>query len=734
MLRVFISSTSNDLRAHRDAVRDAVLSLGMHPIMMEHFPSMDADAIAACKAEVQSCDIFVGIYAHRYGYIPDGHTISISEMEYNWAKEIDLPTHLFVIDEVYPWDEAHYDEYQTQLRDFKQRMGKGHVWATFTSPDSLAARVTQSLSHDRNRLTRQEQRQRRALITGFGLLLVLILAVVAFIIASDPDEEQIGISQADRQATNQALANINATATATLWTPVPPPSPTPLEGEPAVGDEIVVVVARFEQPGTIASQPDLNIAEVLAEAAADYPNVRIIRIGHAIETDDRATAARVLDLYGATMVVYGRVEGGGAVTRYEIVPRTGYIEEVFDGLVRVSAVDVTDFAEFLFSGQDSAYILNFTLGQLAYFNEDYQAALRSFQQALDNLAAGREADLNAGLLNFYMGYANWQMGTIEIALDFYDRAITLNEENAVFFNNRGHVLSELERYDEAIADYDRAIGLDPNVALPYVNRGNAYWDIGEYELAVADYSRALEIDPLDPFTWSNRAVLYLSVLDEIELAIADYDAAIALNPTDPYPFFGRGTALVIQEEYDAALADFDRALELDPTMAVAYYARGLVNLSAGNNSLEDFQNFVDTLEAPGDIYERCALGVANTQLENYEIAVEHLQICVDEYPGNTNPYELMLALASQAIGLTPVPSATADIASNPAFEPGTAVVIEGVRPLLTFDAPGSVRNAAICLPGTEATVLQTVSLRGQHWVEIDCDGGTGWVAEVDLKE
>lgn len=52
MLRIFVSSTSQDLKEHREVVRDSIMSLGMHPAMMEHFPSMVADAIAACKAKL----------------------------------------------------------------------------------------------------------------------------------------------------------------------------------------------------------------------------------------------------------------------------------------------------------------------------------------------------------------------------------------------------------------------------------------------------------------------------------------------------------------------------------------------------------------------------------------------------------------------------------------------------------------------------------------------------------
>ena len=44
-LRVMISSTARDLPEHRQEVMDACLRQGMFPIMMEHLPASDAEAV-----------------------------------------------------------------------------------------------------------------------------------------------------------------------------------------------------------------------------------------------------------------------------------------------------------------------------------------------------------------------------------------------------------------------------------------------------------------------------------------------------------------------------------------------------------------------------------------------------------------------------------------------------------------------------------------------------------------
>src|ERR1017187_7442576 len=84
--RVMISSTARDLPDHPGQVEDACLRQGFFPVMMEHLPPAD-QAISASLRMVDSAEIYVGIIAYRYGTVPAGYDISITEMEYNRAVE-----------------------------------------------------------------------------------------------------------------------------------------------------------------------------------------------------------------------------------------------------------------------------------------------------------------------------------------------------------------------------------------------------------------------------------------------------------------------------------------------------------------------------------------------------------------------------------------------------------------------------------------------------------------------
>jgi predicted ATPase len=92
-LRVFVSSTMEELATERRAVRDAVTSLRLVPVMFElgaraHPPR------AVYRAYLAQSQVFVGIYWQRYGWVAPGEQVSGLEDEYRLSAG--LPQLLYV--------------------------------------------------------------------------------------------------------------------------------------------------------------------------------------------------------------------------------------------------------------------------------------------------------------------------------------------------------------------------------------------------------------------------------------------------------------------------------------------------------------------------------------------------------------------------------------------------------------------------------------------------------------
>ena len=92
-LRVFVSSTLEELAAERRAVRDAVAMLRLVPVMFEFGarPHPPRDLYRAYLAQSQ---VFIGIYWQSYGWVAPGEQISGLEDEYRLATG--LPQLLYV--------------------------------------------------------------------------------------------------------------------------------------------------------------------------------------------------------------------------------------------------------------------------------------------------------------------------------------------------------------------------------------------------------------------------------------------------------------------------------------------------------------------------------------------------------------------------------------------------------------------------------------------------------------
>ena len=71
--QVFISSTFRDLRAERQAVLDAILSMNQFPAGMELFPAANEDQWSLIKGVIDDCDYYLVVSGGRYGSVgPDG--------------------------------------------------------------------------------------------------------------------------------------------------------------------------------------------------------------------------------------------------------------------------------------------------------------------------------------------------------------------------------------------------------------------------------------------------------------------------------------------------------------------------------------------------------------------------------------------------------------------------------------------------------------------------------------
>src|SRR5262249_32958698 len=80
---------------------------------MEDYVAADERPLAKCLKDVEASDVYVGVFAYRYGFIPEPSEIpgtSITELEYRHALKCKKPCLLFLLAEDQPWQRSFMDD------------------------------------------------------------------------------------------------------------------------------------------------------------------------------------------------------------------------------------------------------------------------------------------------------------------------------------------------------------------------------------------------------------------------------------------------------------------------------------------------------------------------------------------------------------------------------------------------------------------------------------------------
>ena len=93
MTTIYLSSTYEDLKEYREVVYKALRKSGYDVIAMEDYVAADQRPVEKCSDDVKKADIYVGIFAFRYGYVPpeahgNPNKLSITELEFRQAESL----------------------------------------------------------------------------------------------------------------------------------------------------------------------------------------------------------------------------------------------------------------------------------------------------------------------------------------------------------------------------------------------------------------------------------------------------------------------------------------------------------------------------------------------------------------------------------------------------------------------------------------------------------------------
>lgn len=142
-IKIFLSSTQIDLSKARQNIIKYLGVLKSDVLAMEVFGSDESMPVDFSLQQLRKCNIFIGIYAERYGFVDINTGKSITELEYIEASKM-LTTGkmkailLYVIDPKAEWPLNLVErESITKLDQFKREILSKHTVSFFHSIDEL---------------------------------------------------------------------------------------------------------------------------------------------------------------------------------------------------------------------------------------------------------------------------------------------------------------------------------------------------------------------------------------------------------------------------------------------------------------------------------------------------------------------------------------------------------------------------------------------------------------------
>ena len=368
-------------------------------------------------------------------------------------------------------------------------------------------------------------------------------------------------------------------------------------------DETLIVIASFYHSGGFPdTEPHWEICRAIRKTKEDlgYSNLRVEVEPTRLRAEDRDGAERLGGRYSASMVIWGADTGVRVAVNFLNLKDPDFAAaEVKISETERTWVDDNPGAYKEFVTRDLpgqlTFLSLFAIGHSHFVGGAYAESLEAIEGAIDSLPSETKAPEGLASAYFRLGWLHQvPMHDDEQAIACYERAIELNPEYALAFNNRGKAYCDLGDYVRAIVDLNRAIELNPRYAPTFNTRGLVYSNLGEYARAISDFDRAIDIYLEFEEAYVNRGAAYWGKGD-YDAAIADYNKAIDIDLEFKEAYVNRGLAYSAKGDYDAAIADCNKAIDIEPEFKEAYVIRGAVYRAKGeyDAAIADFRRYLE---------------------------------------------------------------------------------------------------------------------------------------------
>lgn len=212
--------------------------------------------------------------------------------------------------------------------------------------------------------------------------------------------------------------------------------------------------------------------------------------------------------------------------------------------------------------------------QRAFLEGDWEKALTFFTQAL-------ELEPEAADIQYYIGETYRLSGQLQLALQAYNRSLTIDANFAPSYLSKAQVNLQLDPEADVEKDLNKAINSDPSLAEAYLERAAFYINTAQDAKAQKDIASAAKLLPDSPLPYLYQAQAALEIGDDavaLEAAQKSYDLDQTLLPV--YQVLGQ--AALQNEDFETSRKMLEMYLIYQPEDAPSWLSLGRAYAGLGS--------------------------------------------------------------------------------------------------------------------------------------------------------
>ena len=198
----------------------------------------------------------------------------------------------------------------------------------------------------------------------------------------------------------------------------------------------------------------------------------------------------------------------------------------------------------------------------------WEEAAKAFTEAIDAQPGDPVAYIN-------FGNVLTAVGDTERAMNFYDKAISLDENATAAYYSKGSVYYDNQNFEDARKMFELAMKKGLDNGDNFFMLGMTLVNMGSNKLALPYLQRSTELLENDAEAHFQYG-LCLAREGFIDEAINALDLAISMDPQHADALYNLGVAYGYKENGEKALEMFNRALEIQPDHLLAGHGKKLI--------------------------------------------------------------------------------------------------------------------------------------------------------------